>query len=55
VERPQPDRFPDVIVMVESEADVVGAVEVARSRGLKVAVRGGGHSWCGSPSVTAAC
>jgi FAD/FMN-containing dehydrogenase len=44
-----PDRCPDVIVIAASEGDVVDAVELARARGLKVAVRAGGHSWCGSP------
>ena len=32
-----------------SEQDVVAAVTFARSRGLKIAVRASGHSWCGSP------
>jgi FAD/FMN-containing dehydrogenase len=45
----KPDRFPEAIVSAASEADVVAAVELARSRGLQVAVRGGGHSWVGSP------
>lgn len=45
----KPARFPEVIVSAASEADVVAAVELARSRGLQVAVRAGGHSWVGSP------
>ncbi|MFF5210894.1 FAD-binding oxidoreductase [Streptosporangium sp. NPDC000396] len=45
----KPDRFPDVIVRAASERDVPGAVRLARSRGLRIAVRSGGHSWCGSP------
>jgi FAD/FMN-containing dehydrogenase len=45
----KPSRFPELIVRAASEQDVVAAVTFARSRGLKVAVRAGGHSWCGSP------
>ncbi|MBK3632454.1 FAD-binding oxidoreductase [Streptomyces sp. MBT97] len=45
----KPARFPDVIVRAASAADVVEAVRLARSRGLPVALRSGGHSWCGSP------
>jgi FAD/FMN-containing dehydrogenase len=45
----KPDRYPDLIVTVGSEEDVVEAVEFARSRGLKVAVRAGGHSMSASP------
>ena len=45
----KPARYPDAIVSAASEADVVAAVELARSRGLQVAVRAGGHSWVGSP------
>jgi FAD/FMN-containing dehydrogenase len=44
-----PERFPDVIVTAASDQDVVQAVRSARSRGMKVAVRAGGHSICGSP------
>nr|BFD82937.1 hypothetical protein StreXyl84_23380 [Streptomyces sp. Xyl84] len=44
-----PARFPDVIVRAASAGDVVEAVRLARSEGLRVAVRSGGHSWCGSP------
>ena len=40
-----PERFPDVIVSVTSNADVIEAVKLARSRGLRIAVRAGGHSW----------
>ncbi len=43
----KPDRSPDVIVRVKDEADVVAAVNFARENGLKVVVRGGGHTWCG--------
>ncbi len=45
----KPDRFPDFIALATSDEDVIEAVTYARTRGLKVAVRGGGHSWCGSP------
>jgi FAD/FMN-containing dehydrogenase len=44
-----PDRFPEVIAAATSEQDVIEAVRLARARGLRVAVRAGGHSWCGSP------
>ena len=40
-----PERFPDVIVTVASDADVIEAVKLARSRGLRISVRAGGHSW----------
>src|SRR5262245_40830216 len=45
----KPSRCPELIVRAASERDVVAAVTFARSRGLKVAVRALGHSWCGSP------
>ncbi|TVL91523.1 FAD-binding oxidoreductase [Streptomyces sp. SAJ15] len=44
-----PDRHPDAIVRAASERDVPPALELARSQGWRVAVRAGGHSWCGSP------
>lgn len=44
-----PARFPDVIVRPATTADVVEAVRLARSQGLRIALRSGGHSWCGSP------
>jgi len=40
----KPDRYPDVIVRVRSEQDVVEAVRRAREQGLKVKARGGGHA-----------
>jgi FAD/FMN-containing dehydrogenase len=43
-----PDRFPEVIVTVASDQDVVEAVKLARARGLRIAVRSGGHNWVGS-------
>jgi FAD/FMN-containing dehydrogenase len=45
----RPERYPDVIVQVWSDLDVVEAVKFACETGLKVAVRGGGHAWCGTP------
>ena len=43
-----PARFPDVIVSVTSDADVIEAVKLARSRGLRISIRAGGHSWIGT-------
>src|SRR5262245_22828299 len=43
----KPDRSPDVIVRVKDESDLIEAVNFARENGLKVVVRGGGHTWCG--------
>ena len=40
-----PDRFPDLIVLAESEADCVEAVRLANSRNVQISVRSGGHSW----------
>ena len=40
----QPKRYPDVIVQVNDEQDVVQAVKFASANGLRVAARGGGHS-----------
>jgi FAD/FMN-containing dehydrogenase len=45
----RPERYPDIIVQVSSDLDVVEAVGFARESGLKVAVRGGRHAWCGTP------
>jgi FAD/FMN-containing dehydrogenase len=45
----RPERYPDVIVQVSSDLDVVEAIKFAGEAGLKVAVRGGGHAWCGTP------
>jgi FAD/FMN-containing dehydrogenase len=42
------DRFPDLIVQAADEQDVVRAVELARTEGMSIGVRSGGHSWAGS-------
>jgi FAD/FMN-containing dehydrogenase len=44
-----PERYPDVIVTAESDADVAEAVKLARSRGLRISIRAGGHSWIATP------
>lgn len=42
-----PTRYPQLVVQVATEQDVVEAVRFARAHGMKIAVRGGGHSWVG--------
>src|SRR5713101_5312982 len=42
-----PKRRPRIIVQAANENAVVEAVRFARSNGMKVAVRGGGHNWVG--------
>ncbi|MGN9837519.1 FAD-binding oxidoreductase [Nonomuraea sp. H19] len=44
----KPERFPDVIVRAASEQDVLSAVRLARSTGLRISVRAGGHNWVGA-------
>jgi FAD/FMN-containing dehydrogenase len=44
-----PGRFPEVIASVACEQDVVESVKFARENNLRIAIRGGGHSFCGSP------
>ncbi|MDG4794535.1 FAD-binding oxidoreductase [Micromonospora sp. WMMD1082] len=44
----KPQRFPELIVVAGSEDDVVITVRIAREKGLKIAVRSGGHSWVGA-------
>ena len=44
-----PSRRPDAIARAASADDVVTAVRYARERGLRVALRSGGHSWWGAP------
>jgi FAD/FMN-containing dehydrogenase len=43
-----PERYPQLIVLAESESDVIGAVREAGERDMKVGVRSGGHSWAGN-------
>ncbi|GED86209.1 FAD-binding oxidoreductase [Streptomyces sp. 6-11-2] len=45
----KPDRYPDLIVRAACERDVQEVLKLAVSSGLRLAVRAGGHSWCGSP------
>jgi hypothetical protein len=42
-----PARYPQLVVQVATEQDVVEAVQFARAKGMKIAVRGGGHNWVG--------
>lgn len=44
-----PPRYPRLVVQAATEQDVVEAVRFARTHGMNVAVRGGGHSWVGFP------
>jgi FAD/FMN-containing dehydrogenase len=41
----KPERYPNAIVLAESEADVIAAVRLAGKRGWQVSARSGGHSW----------
>jgi len=41
----KPDGRPAAVVRAGSEADVVAAVRYARTHGLKMSARGGGHHW----------
>lgn len=43
-----PERYPDVIVLAETESDVIRAVGQARDEELRIGVRSGGHSWAGN-------
>jgi len=43
----RPPHRPAIIVAPADTADVVACVRYARTNGLRVAVRGGGHNWCG--------
>jgi len=45
------DRRPALVVRCADRADVVAAVQFARSQGLEIAVRGGGHSLPGFSTI----
>jgi FAD/FMN-containing dehydrogenase len=44
----KPDRFPDVVAVVENADEVVDVVRLARSEGHRIGIRSGGHSWFAS-------
>lgn len=45
----KPDRFPDLILRPEGDADVQAAVRFAAQNGMRVAIRSGGHNiWAAS-------
>jgi len=43
-----PARYPDVIVLAETQDDAVRAVALARAERHTIGVRSGGHSWAGN-------
>jgi FAD/FMN-containing dehydrogenase len=43
----KPERYPDLILVAASDADVTSGVALARERGLRLSIRSGGHSWIG--------
>ncbi|HEX6687478.1 MAG TPA: FAD-binding oxidoreductase [Solirubrobacterales bacterium] len=43
-----PERYPDLVVQADDEADLIAAVKIARERGWKLGIRSGGHSWAGN-------
>ena len=45
------DKRPALIARCQSVADVVGAIDLTRSLGLEVAVRGGGHNVAGRATI----
>lgn len=45
-----PTRTPDVVARCLDEQDVIAAVKYAKSKKMKIAVRGGGHNWV-APSI----
>jgi hypothetical protein len=44
----KPNRFPNAIVLAESDQDVIAAVKLAKQRGWQVGTRSGGHSFTAS-------
>ena len=44
----KPDRYPDAILLAETDSDVVEGVRLAKREGWPVGVRSGGHSWVGN-------
>jgi FAD/FMN-containing dehydrogenase len=42
----KPERYPDLIVQVASEDDVIEVVNFAHDQHMKISIRGGGHNWC---------
>ncbi|MDC7340127.1 FAD-binding protein [Streptomyces lydicus] len=49
MERPHTAAAPRAIVRAASEDDVLQAVTYARTHGLRLSVRSGGHNWSGAP------
>ncbi|KAK9899482.1 FAD-binding domain-containing protein [Cystobasidium minutum MCA 4210] len=43
----RPERFPAAVLNAHSVNEVVRGVKLAAERGLKIAIRSGGHSWAG--------
>ena len=43
-----PERYPEEVVQVESEGELVRTVRRAAAAGTKIGVRSGGHSWAGN-------
>lgn len=41
----RPDRFPLAVLFAQCDADVIEGVKLARTVGITVSVRSGGHSW----------
>jgi FAD/FMN-containing dehydrogenase len=58
VRRPQIARFHDVrpaaVLRCRSAADVVEALDFAKTRGMEIAIRGGGHCFAGQSTTTGA-